>query len=83
MLQVRTYCLVFHDYRLAEALAELLRHDPGHDVGGASRREADDELDGPIGVIDLGERQNRPKEHPCTGGKPCNDEHETDNVCLL
>ena len=76
-------CLVFDDHLLAEALAELLRDDARHDVGGASRREADDQLDGPVGVIALAGRQTRPSEHSRHGGNGCNHAYEVGHSSLL
>jgi hypothetical protein len=45
--------LVLDHDRLAEALAQLLRHDARDDVGGAARREADHQLHRTVGVIGL------------------------------
>jgi hypothetical protein len=40
---------VFDHERLTQALAELLRHQPGDDVGAAARRERHDEPDRTFG----------------------------------
>jgi hypothetical protein len=56
---------VFDHERLAQALAKLLRHQPGDDIGAAARRERHDEPDrtlGPARIVRLCLRTTCPKQ---------------------